>query len=72
MIVYVNSSSCDTLISSGASQIVAIYITNVNVIANRNCSWPLLFKKIAFDTVWREGLWDKVSIRGVSGKRFTF
>lgn len=52
MIVYVNSSSCDTLISSGASP---IYITNVNVIANRNCSWPLLFEKKAFDTVWREG-----------------
>lgn len=71
MIVYVKDSSCDTLISSGASQIVAIYITNVNVL-QIEIILGLYYLKKAFDTVWREGLWDKVSIRGVSGKRFTF
>lgn len=55
MIVYVNSSSCDTLISSGASQIVAIYITNVNVLQIEIVLGLYYLKKKAFDTVWREG-----------------
>lgn len=52
LIVYVNSLSCDILISSG---VLLIYIINVNVIVNRNCFWFLLFKKKVFDIVWCEG-----------------